>query len=340
LKIVLDGMGGDFAPRAAVEGAILAVQEYDIEIIIVGQEELIKTELAKANYSSDKITVHQASEIIEMGEHPGNAIRRKKDSSIVVGTRLVKEGVGDAFISAGNTGACMAAALFGLGRIKGIQRPAIGTVMPTDTGISLVLDVGANADCKPIHLVQFALMGSIYAEKVLGINKPKVGLLNIGEEESKGNELTLGTYPLLKKTKLNFVGNIEGRDIFWGKSDVVVCDGFVGNVVLKLSEGLASFLMNTIKEQLMTSTIGKIGGALIKPLMGKLKKKLDYAQYGGAPLLGIDGISIISHGSSNGIAIKNAIRVAKECVNNEVVRCIKNSLEDNLSTGDENINEQ
>jgi phosphate acyltransferase len=340
LKIVLDGMGGDFAPRAAVEGAILAVQEYDIEIIIVGQEELIKTELAKANYSSDKITVHHASEIIEMGEHPGNAIRRKKDSSIVVGTRLVKEGIGDAFISAGNTGACMAAALFGLGRIKGIQRPAIGTVMPTDTGISLVLDVGANADCKPIHLVQFALMGSIYAEKVLGINKPKVGLLNIGEEESKGNELTLETYPLLQKTKLNFVGNIEGRDIFWGKSDVVVCDGFVGNVVLKLSEGLASFLMNTIKEQLMTSTIGKIGGALIKPLMGKLKKKLDYAQYGGAPLLGIDGISIISHGSSNGIAIKNAIRVAKECVNNEVVRCIKDSLEDNLSTGDENINEQ
>lgn len=329
MKIVVDGMGGDYAPDVVIDGAVLAVKEYNLEIIIVGNEEVLKNALLKTGYNGDKITIHNATEFISMGEHPGNAVRKKKDSSIVVGTKLVKEGIGDAFISAGNTGACMASALLGLGRIKGIQRPAIGTVMPTEKGVSLILDAGANADCKPINLFQFAIMGSIYAERILGIKNPTVGLLNIGEEETKGNELTLAAYPLLKESKLNFIGNIEGRDIFAGKADVVICDGFVGNVVLKLSEGLSTTIMRTIKNELMSNIIGKIGGLLIKKSMLKLKKRLDYAEYGGAPLLGVNGISIISHGSSNAVAIKNAIRVAKECIETEVVTSIKASLDDN-----------
>lgn len=328
-------MGGDYAPDVVIEGAILAVKEYKVDIILVGNEDILNKALAKANYIGDHINIQNASEVISMGEHPGNAIRKKKDSSIVVGTKLVKDGIGDAFVSAGNTGACMASALLGLGRIKGIQRPAIGTVMPTDKGVSLILDAGANADCKPTNLVQFAIMGSIYAEKILGIKNPSIGLLNIGEEETKGNELTQATYPLLKETKLNFSGNIEGRDIFKGTSDVVVCDGFVGNVVLKLSEGLSSSLIKNIKNALMSSITGKIGGLLIKRSMLKLKKRLDYAEYGGAPLLGVNGISIISHGSSNAFAIKNAIRVAKECIENDVVLSIKASLDANQPIGDE-----
>lgn len=336
MRIVVDAMGGDFAPREIVKGAVEAAREYAIDVVLVGPEEVIGQELAKAKGTLPSgISVVNATETIAMDEHPAQAIRKKKDSSLVVGVRLVKAGQGNAFVSAGNTGAAMAAALLGYGRIKGIDRPAIASVMPTVRGISLVLDVGANADCKPKNLLQFAVMGQIFANKILGISHPKVGLLNIGEEETKGNELVLEAYQLLKTQQgLNFIGNLEGRDIAAGKADVVVCDGFVGNVVLKFAEGLAKGLMGMIKEAATSSIMGTLGGALLKPALGELKKKVDYTEYGGAPLLGLNGICIISHGSSNAHAIKNAIRVAKECVENRVVDAIRESLE-NTSMGDD-----
>jgi glycerol-3-phosphate acyltransferase PlsX len=336
LRIVVDATGGDFAPVEIVKGAIEAVRAYSLEVILVGPEQLIQQELTKANPDNlPGITVVNATETITMDEHPAQAVRKKKDSSLVVGVRLVKEGRGDAFVSAGNTGAAMAAALFGFSRIKGIDRPAIASVMPTTRGISLLLDVGANSDCKPKNLLQFAVMGHIYADKILGIANPQVGLLNIGEEETKGNDLVQEAYQLLKaQPKLNFIGNVEGRDIAAGKADVVVCDGFVGNVVLKFAEGLAKGIMGMIKAAATSSILGTLGGALLKPALGELKKKVDYTEYGGAPLLGLNGICIIGHGSSNANAIKNAIRVAKECVENRVVDSIKESLE-NTSMGDE-----
>jgi len=336
LRIVVDAMGGDYAPREIVEGAIQAAMEYGVGIILVGQQEAINRELAGHKVDNLDLEVVHASEIIDMGEHPATAIRKKKDSSIVVGIRLVKEGRGDAFISAGNTGAAMAAALFGYGRIKGIDRPAIASVMPTIRGTSLILDAGANADCKPRNLVQFGIMGSIYAEKILGIANPKVGLLNIGEEETKGNELSQEAYKLMKnQTGVNFYGNVEGRDIPQGVADVVVCDGFVGNVVLKFAEGLAKGLLSMIKEELNKSLLAKLGGLMSMPALVGLKKRMDYAEYGGAPLLGVDGICIISHGSSRAKAIKNAIRVAGECVDQQVVQAIRNSIEQTEVTGDD-----
>lgn len=328
MRIVLDAMGGDFAPQETVKGAIEAAKELAIEVILVGCEEILKKEIAKYKTDDLPITIVNAEEVIEMGEHPASAIRKKKKSSIVVGTKLVKDGEGAAFVSAGNTGAAMAASLFGYGRLKNIDRPAIGSVMPTLKGVSLLVDAGANADCKPINLLQFAIMGQIYAERILGIEKPKVGLLNIGEEETKGNELSQEVYRLLKAEKrVNFIGNIEGRDITEGKADVIVCDGFVGNVVLKFAEGLAKGLLSMIKEEIMGNMMSKLGGALIKPSLKGLKQKMDYSEYGGAPLLGVNEITIISHGSSDATAIKNALRVAKECVEARVVGAIRDSME-------------
>ncbi|MHB8170007.1 MAG: phosphate acyltransferase PlsX [Thermincolia bacterium] len=336
MRIVVDAMGGDFAPTEIVDGAIQAATKYGVGIILVGLEEPIRQELGRHKVEGLDVEVVHASEIIDMGEHPANAIRKKKDSSIVVGIKLVKEGRGDAFISAGNTGAAMAAALFGYGRIKGIDRPAIASAMPTTKGAALILDVGANADCKPRNLLQFGVMGQIYAEKILGVSSPRVGLLNIGEEETKGNELSLEAYPLMKnQSGLNFIGNVEGRDIFQGAVDVVVCDGFVGNVVLKFAEGLAKGLLGMIKEELSQSLLSKIGGALCLPALNVLKKRMDYAEYGGAPLLGVNGICIISHGSSKAKAIMNAVRVAKECVEKQVVHSIRDNIEQTGVNGDD-----
>lgn len=329
MKVAIDAMGGDFAPREIILGAIEALKVVSCEIVLVGDQELIEQELKKQGESSNgAITVHHASEVITMHEHPGAAVRKKKDASVVVATKLVKDGICDVAISAGSTGAAVAAALFGLGRIQGIERPSIATPIPNRTGTTVLLDSGANVDSKPKHLVQSAIMGSIYTEYVLNIKDPGVGLLNIGEEETKGNELTLATYPLLQQLKtIRFIGNVEGRDVFRGTVDVVVCDGFVGNVVLKVGEGFAKTILQLIKEEIKASgLLAKIASLMLLPALKKLRKKMDYAEYGGAPLLGVNGGFIICHGSSKAKAIKNAIRVAHEFSEKKVVEHIRESL--------------
>lgn len=329
MRIAVDAMGGDCAPQEIIAGAIQAAQEFSCEIVLVGDREKIESVLAAhGNWQALGVTVHHASEIIEMHEHPGAAVRKKKDASVVVATRLVKEGMCDAVISAGSTGAAVASALFGLGRIKGIERPTIATPIPNLTGVTVLLDSGANVDSKPKNLVQSAIMGSIYAEYVLGIQNPRVGLLNIGEEDTKGNEQALATHPLLRELKtIHFIGNVEGRDIPRGSVDVVVCDGFVGNIVLKLGEGLASAIMQLVKQAIKDSgLLTKLASLLVLPALKPLKRKLDYAEYGGAPLLGVNGGFVICHGSSKAKAIKNAIRVAKEFSEKKVVEHIRDNI--------------
>jgi len=330
VKIVIDAMGGDFAPAETVKGALDAAREFGLEIILVGDEARVKQELSSCDLEKIMVSVVHAPELIEMGEAPAVALRKKKNSSIVVATSLVKEGVGDAVVSAGNTGAAMGSAILGFGRIKGIHRPAIASILPTIKGFTLILDVGANAECDPQNLLQFAIMGNIYSSKILGVENPRVGLLNIGEEETKGNPVYMEAFKLLKDTGLNFIGNIEGRDITGGSADVIVCDGFVGNIVLKFGEGLAKDLMAMIREELERNVFVKIGAALVFTQAKGLRKRIDYAESGGAPLLGVNGVSIICHGSSQSKAIKNAVRVAKECVEKKVVTCIKESISENL----------
>jgi glycerol-3-phosphate acyltransferase PlsX len=328
MKIAVDAMGGDYAPDEIVLGAIEAAREYRCDIILVGDETRIRKILDIHGANNLPIIVHHASEVIEMTEHPSIAIRKKKDASIVVATRLVKEGKAEVVISAGSTGAAVAAALLGLGRIPGIERPTIATPIPNLTGTTVLVDSGANVDCKPKHLFQNAVMGAVYAEKILGIPNPRVGLLNIGEEENKGNELVLDTYPLLKQAEFNFIGNVEGRDIPKGTVDVVVCDGFVGNVVLKFGEGLATAILILIKQAIAAQNwfIKMIAALVLPTALRGLKKKIDYAEYGGAPLLGVDGGFIISHGSSKAKAIKNSIRVARDLAEKRVVEKIRQSF--------------
>ena len=285
MKIAVDVMGTNYGPQELVLGAVQAVRAYDCEVVLVGDSEIIKKLLEEYNAADErKITVHHSSEVINMDEHPGIAVKTKKDASIVVATKLLRDKECDALVSSGSTGAAVAAALFGLGRIRGIERPAIATPIPSLTGTTVVLDSGAKVDAKPEHMVQSAIMGSVYAELMLKIKNPRVGLLNIGEEETKGNEQALATYPLLKAEEhINFVGNVEGRDINKGTVDVVVCDGFVGNVVLKFAEGLASAIMKLMKEAILNGGfLAKLGGLLIKPAMKGLAKRLDPAEYGGA----------------------------------------------------------
>ena len=304
-------MGTDYGPQELVLGAVQAVRAYDCEVVLVGDSEIIKKLLEEYNAADErKITVHHSSEVINMDEHPGIAVKTKKDASIVVATKLLRDKECDALVSSGSTGAAVAAALFGLGRIRGIERPAIATPIPSLTGTTVVLDSGAKVDAKPEHMVQSAIMGSVYAELMLKIKNPRVGLLNIGEEETKGNEQALATYPLLKAEEhINFVGNVEGRDINKGTVDVVVCDGFVGNVVLKFAEGLASAIMKLMKEAILNGGfLAKLGGLLIKPAMKGLAKRLDPAEYGGALLLGVKAPFIICHGSSKAKAIKKCNR--------------------------------
>lgn len=330
MKVAVDAMGSDYAPKEIVLGAVQAAKEYQCEIILVGDQIQIQQVLNTVeNWENLNISIHHASETIEMDEHPGVAVRKKKNASVVLATRLVKEGVCDAVVSAGSTGAAAAAALFGLGRIKGVERPTIATPIPNLTGTTVLLDSGANVDSKPKHLVQSAVMGSIYAQYILGITSPRVGLLNIGEEETKGNEQALATYPLLKQLQtINFIGNVEGRDIPQGTVDVVVCDGFVGNVVLKFGEGLSRSIMQLVKESVKNSGIlTKLASLMVLPALNGLKKKLDAAEYGGAPLLGVNGCFIICHGSSKAKAIKNAIRVAIEFTQNRVVEHIRENIE-------------
>lgn len=326
MKIAVDAMGGDYAPQETVAGAVLAVNDLEVSVVLTGNETLLYDELSKHDYPKDRVEVVAAEEIIGMDEHPGTAVRKKKNASIVVANRLIKESKADAVVSAGNTGAAMASSLFGLGRIKGIERPAIAIPVPTLNGVSILLDAGANADCDPENMVQFGAMGAIYAEKVLGIDNPKVALLNIGEEETKGNKLTVESHQLLKTTNLNFVGNIEGKDIPYGCADVIVCDGFVGNTVLKLLEGIVPALFSLVKGAFKSSPIATMAGIVVRPELRKIHQRFDYSEYGGAVLLGIDGISIISHGRSNAKAIRNAIRAARQGVTEGVVQAIADRI--------------
>ncbi|MGM0501966.1 MAG: phosphate acyltransferase PlsX [Bacillota bacterium] len=329
MKIAIDAMGGDYGPQELVKGAIKASQEIDAELILVGQKDKIETELNNQNYEQNRISIKPASQIITMNEAPTRAIRNKEDSSIVVGSNLVANGGADAFVSAGSTGAVMAAATFKIGRITGVKRPAIGTVFPALKGKTLLLDAGANVDSKAINLVQQALMGQIYMKEVFAVSNPKVGVLSIGEEKKKGNRLTKETYNLLEQRKnINFVGNAEGRDIFTGEFDIIVCDGFVGNVVLKSVEGLVKTIFKLVKNEVEQSWLAKIGGLFLKPVLSRVKEKLDYAEYGGAPLLGIDGVAIISHGSSNAKAIYNAIKNAEEAAKVNLPELIKADIDE------------
>jgi len=329
LKIAVDAMGGDYAPREIVFGAVRAARKFDCEIVLVGDEEKIRHVLSREkDWKKLPITIRPTTQVIEMGEHPADAVRQKKDSSIVVATRMVKDGECDAVLSAGSTGAAVTAAQLILKRIKGIGRPTIATPMPTPKSLTLLLDSGANVDSKPEHLVQSALMGSIYAEYVYGRKNPRVGLLNIGEEETKGNEQAKATYALLKQMHtINFCGNAEGRDVPKGNFDVVICDGFVGNVVLKFAEGLAKTLVKLVKEAIEEGgLLPKLGAFLILPTLKKLGKRLDVTEFGGAPLLGVNGCCIICHGSSNAKSICSAIGVANDYVKGDVLTHIRDTL--------------
>lgn len=331
MRVAVDAMGGDNAPLVEVEGAIAAVREYGVPVILVGDTERVQQELAKYDCNGLDITVHHASEVVGMHDSAADAVRKKRDSSIRVAFDLVKNGEADAVVSAGNSGATMACGMFVLKRLAGIERPAIAQAFPTLRGDTLVLDVGGNVDCKPLHLVQFAIMGEVYARLVMGIAQPRIGLLSNGEEESKGNDLTRETSALLKKTSLDYAGYIEGRDIFDGVVDVVVCDGFVGNVVLKLSEGLVEAVGKMLKVELKGSLLSKMGYLLAQRAFANFKKKVDYAEYGGAPLLGINGVGMICHGGSNPKAIKNAIRFAYEDVQKGVNQKVAEKLQQNFA---------
>jgi glycerol-3-phosphate acyltransferase PlsX len=325
VKIVLDAMGSDARPVPDVQGAVLAAREFGITVILVGDEAKIKGELAKLDTKGLDLPIVHAPEEIAMTEHV-EAVRAKRDASMNVGVRLVRQKQADAFVTAGNTGTAMAAALFGLGRLKGVERPALGTIYPTATSRCFLIDIGANTEVKPEYLYQFAVMGSTYAQRVMGISNPRVALLSNGEEEGKGPLIVRDAYELLKKSKLNFVGNLEGKDVPQGLADVVVSDGYAGNIVIKLSEGLAQTLVGFIKDEIKKRPLAVVGAALAKPAFDALKVKLDYAEFGGASLLGVDGVTVIAHGRSNAKAIKNAIRVAKQAVEVHMLDAICSGL--------------
>jgi len=330
MRIAIDAMGGDNAPKAIIEGALQAIQEYDIEVFLVGKKDEMNKYMENELINSSRLNIVDASEIILNDDSPVNAIRQKKDSSMVIGLKLVKEGQCDAFVSAGSTGAFLAGSLLKVGRIKGIDRPALSPIMPTIEGSCMIIDAGANVDCKPKNLEQFAIMGSIYMQKVNNIARPRVGILNIGTEEGKGNELTKQSYELLSKLNINFIGNVEARDILTGVCDVCVCDGFAGNILLKSSEGAAATIFKLLKKEFTKNTKNKIGALLLKDGIKDFKKKFDYTEYGGAPFLGIDGIMIKAHGSSDANAFKNAIRQAKVLFDNSCIEMIKEQI---TSTG-------
>jgi len=318
IRIAVDAMGGDQAPAAIVNGAVLAAKELGIPLTLVGHQDLIARELAALKYNPDLIHVHHCTEVAEMGDSPIDVIRRKKNASIRVALELVKNKQVQGVVSAGNSGATMALAVVILGKLPGIERPALGGIFPSYYSPTLLIDIGANVDCSPNQLVQFAVMAVPLAKYLLNRSNPKVGILSIGEEETKGNNLVRQTGDILRKTPLNFLGNVEGRDIFSGKVDIVVCDGFVGNICLKLSEGLAENLGAMLKEEIRARLGSKIGYLFMKPAFQAFSKRVDYAEYGGVPLLGVNGAVVVSHGASNARAIMNAIRVAKQAVENRI----------------------
>ncbi len=335
MRIALDAMGGDRGSELLVQGAILALREKsDIEIVLLGPEDYLVQHLTELNIEAPlakRIHIEHAPEIISMHETPVDAVRRKKNSTVMVGFELVRQGRAEAVVSAGNSGATMASAVRKLGRLKGISRPGIASLFPTLKNPVMIMDIGANVDCRPPHLAQFAIMASSCVSKILKISNPRVGLLSIGEEAGKGNALVKDAHDLLKASNLNFVGNVEGRDVYQGDVDVIVCDGFVGNVSLKVSEGLAEAAMRMLKSEIEKSIRAKLGYLLIHSAFARFRKRVDYAEYGGAPLLGINGTGIISHGKSNATAIKNAILVAENMVRNHVNDSIVEALEKNLT---------
>lgn len=332
-KVVLDAMGGDNAPHEIIKGAVEAVQKRDdIHVILTGKEDVINKELSGYTYNKEQISVVHAEEIIETAEPPVMAIRRKKDSSIVVGMKLVKDGIADAFVSAGSSGAVLVGGQLLVGKIKGVERPPLAPLIPTEKGFSLLIDCGANVDARPSHLVQFAKMGSIYMEHVMGVRNPKVAIVNIGAEEEKGNALVKETFPLLKECQdINFIGSIEAREIPHGQADVVVCEAFVGNVILKLYEGVGSVLISKVKAGMMTSLRSKIGALLVKPALKDTLKDFDASMYGGAPLLGLTGLVVKTHGSSTSKEVCNSIvqcvTFKEQKINERIRECISDNTQ-------------
>ncbi|MHB9091062.1 MAG: phosphate acyltransferase PlsX [Chloroflexota bacterium] len=331
MRVALDAAGGDLAPVETVKGAVEAARAYGLSIILVGPEAQVRAELAKYPTEGLSLEVVDAPEVVGMDDHPVAAVRSKRRSSMVVGMQLVRDGQAQAFVSAGNSGAAFAAGLFVLGRIEGIERPALAAVFPTLRGPLLLLDIGANADVRPQHLRQFALLGSVYMEKAFGIAKPKVGLLSNGEEDTKGNLVVQEAHKLLRASNLNFVGNVEGRDLPPGeKADVVVCDGFVGNVAVKLSEGVSDMLFTLIRSEIQANFARKLAALVLKPAFRAVKRRLDYEEFGGAPLLGVKGVVIVAHGRSTAKAIHNALRVAAQTAAQGMVEGIVVGLEANV----------
>lgn len=329
IRIAIDAMGGDYAPFEIVKGAIMAAREYeeDTTVFLIGDETAINENLSLEKSKFPNIEVIHTSEKIEMHESPTRALKSKPKSSISVGAILQKSGEIDAFVSVGNTGALYASSLMTLGRIKGVRRPTIGTIMPAEKKETAIFDIGANPNCRPLDLLQFAIMGSIYVEHIFGWKDPKVGLLNIGEEQSKGNELSLESYELFKNNLPNFYGNVEGGDILKGKVDVIVCDGFVGNIVLKFGESFYQLLKLKVEQNLKNKPFAKLGALMMMPALKGLRKDIDYQEYGGVPLLGVNGVSIIGHGHSSRIAIKNAVRVARKTVKEKINEHIAQEIE-------------
>jgi glycerol-3-phosphate acyltransferase PlsX len=327
IRVALDAMGGDQGPDVNVEGAVIAARELGLSVLLVGIEDEIARSLKRHSTNGLGVAIYHAPETVGMHESPSAALRRKKQSSIRVGLELVKRGDADAFISAGNTGAVMATALITLGPLPGVERPAIALIFPTLRGQSILLDVGANVDCKPRHLVQFAIMGDVYARQVMGKSAPAVGLLSIGEEETKGNELTREAFKEMEdEASINFLGNVEAREIFSGVAEIIVCDGFTGNIALKIIESAAEFFTVLLREELSKGLAEMTGAVLARGAFNRFRKRVDSSEYGGAPLLGVRGVCIISHGRSTAKAMKNAIRVAAECVENRVVEHITKGI--------------
>jgi glycerol-3-phosphate acyltransferase PlsX len=331
MKIAVDAMGGDHGPAVVVEGAIAAHREFGASVILVGDEVAITQEIRRLQAGSLPLEVRHASQVVSMAESPSQALRRKRQSSLAIAAELVRDGLASAFVSAGNTGAAMAISMFTIGVLRGVDRPAIAAVLPSLKRYTVLLDVGANVNPKPWHLFQFAVMGHVYARDILGVDRPRVGLLSVGEEEGKGNDLTREAYDELKESSLNFVGNVEGRDIYNGACDVVVTDGFTGNVALKISESLAEMLGAMLKEELGRDMRSKLGAALALPAFQRFRRRVDYTEMGGAPLLGIDGAAIICHGASPVKAIKNAVRVAGEWAKAGLNEHIRAALESELA---------
>jgi glycerol-3-phosphate acyltransferase PlsX len=327
ITVAVDAMGGDHAPRPEVEGSLHAARDLGLRILLVGRPEEVKRELNRHAHRGLPVEIVPATDVIAMTDSPTQAFRRKKNSSAHVAARLVQNGEADALVSAGNTGAVMTVARFALGSLPSVQRPALAAALPNGRGgASVLLDVGANVDSKAAHLVQFAVMGEIYYRAIFGVARPRVALLSIGEEESKGNELTRESYALLKQSSLNFIGNVEGRDLFTGAVEVVVCDGFIGNVALKISEGAAKQIAVLLKKSLRSTMASKVGSMLARGAFQRFRRSIDYAEWGGAPLLGVRGVAVIGHGSSNANAIKNAVRVAGELVRGQVNEKIEQEL--------------